>query len=42
MHQFGYLAIVFYIDDDLLALYNTQQRPGRAAVVTDRLDGLLW
>ena len=41
MHQFGYLAIVFDFNDDLLAFYDAQQRSWRAAVVTDCLYGLL-
>ena len=41
MHEFGNVAVVFYIDDDSLAFLYTQQRSRRTAVVSDRLDCLL-
>ena len=42
MHQLGYVAVIFYVHDHSLAFLDTQQISRRTAVVSDRLDFLLW
>ena len=42
MHELGNVAVIFYVHDHSLAFLDTEQRSRRTAVVSDRLDYLLW